>query len=357
LAHNVNLSAKAICGLGAYGLLCEKRGDRAKAQKVISLARQFATRWAKDADDGDHYKLAFDRRGTWSQKYNLVWDRILDLRFFPQPVLTREMEYYRAHQNKYGLPLDNRKDYTKLDWTLWTATLTRNRADFEALVGPVYRFLDETPSRVPMTDWYDTRDGHKVGFQARSVVGGVFLEMLYDQREWKHWAGRDTTKSKGWAELPKQPKLVPVVATSENQPARWRYTTNTPAEGWFKSGFDDSSWAEGEGGFGTTRTPAAVVQTTWNSADIWLRREINLTPVKGGDLEFRIHHDEDAEVYADGVLACHLGGFSTEYNEVPIRPEAKAKLAKSGKHTLAVHCHQTTGGQYIDVGVVNVIGE
>jgi hypothetical protein len=353
LAHNVNLSAKAICGLGAYAQLCQRRGERAKEQKSMSLARDFATQWAKDADDGDHYKLAFDKHGTWSQKYNLVWDRILNLRLFPQPVLVREMEFYRAHLNTFGLPLDNRKEYTKLDWTLWTATLTRNRADFEAIVAPVYRFLNESRSRVPMTDWYDTRDGHKVGFQARSVVGGVFLEMLYDQHEWKHWAGRDLTKAKGWAQMPKPPKIVSVVATSENQPSRWRFTTNAPVEGWFKPGFDDSSWSDGEAGFGTARTPGAVVRTTWNTSDIWLRREITVPSMKAKNLQWRIHHDDDADVYVDGALACHLNGYSSEYSEIPIRPEAKSQL-KSGKHTLAVHCHQNTGGQYIDVGLVSV---
>jgi hypothetical protein len=79
---------------------------------------------------------------------------------------------------KYGLPLDNRKEYTKLDWILWTASLTGRPEDFAALVDPVFDFLNETPDRIPMTDWYWTGDGRKVGFQARSVVGGVFIKML-----------------------------------------------------------------------------------------------------------------------------------------------------------------------------------
>jgi hypothetical protein len=353
LAHNVNLSVKAICGLGAYAQLCELRGEKAKAQKSMSLARDFATRWVKDADDVTHFKLAFDKHGTWSQKYNLVWDRILGLRLFPQPVLHEEMDFYKTHQNTYGLPLDNRKDYTKLDWTLWSATLTRNRGDFEMLVAPVYRFLNETPSRVPMTDWYDTRDGKKVGFQARSVVGGVFLELLYDQKEWRRWASQDVTKAKGWAALPKLPRIVPVVPTAENEPIRWRYTTSAPGEGWFKADFDSASWPEGEAGFGTKGTPGAVVRTTWNTPDIWLRREIILPDRKSSNLEWRIHHDEDAEVYLDGVLASRVSGYTTDYSEMAIDSAAKSKL-KPGKHLLAVHCKQTSGGQYIDVGLVDV---
>ena len=190
LAHNVNLSAKAIAALGAYALLCELKGDGAAAESHRKLAREFASRWVKEADDGDHYRLAFDKPGTWSQKYNLVWDRILGLGLFPPEVLKKEMAYYKRIQDRYGLALDNRKPYTKLDWTLWTATLTGSQADMDALVAPVYDFLNETPDRVPMTDWYWTQTGKKAGFQARSVVGGVFLKLLYDPAVWKKWSSR-----------------------------------------------------------------------------------------------------------------------------------------------------------------------
>lgn len=202
LAHNVNLSAKAICGLGAYAKLCEMRGEKAKAKELMQMAKEFATRWAKEADDGDHFRLAFDKPDTWSQKYNLVWDRILGLNLFPDSIRRKEMDYYKTKQNAFGLPLDNRKDYTKLDWTLWTATLTQDRKDFDALVSPVIKFLNETPDRVPMTDWFNTKTAKKSGFQARSVVGGVFLQMLYDRGTWKKWAKRDETKSSNWAPIP-----------------------------------------------------------------------------------------------------------------------------------------------------------
>ena len=190
LAHNVNLSAKAICGLGAFAKMCELRGDADQAARYRQLARDFAARWVKEADDGDHFRLAFDRPGTWSQKYNLVWDRILGLDLFPAEVLRKELAFYKTVQNPYGLPLDNRQTYTKLDWVLWTATLTQERADFDALLDPVIRFLNETPDRVPMTDWYFTDTGRRRGFTARPVIGGVFLQMLYDRDVWKRYAGR-----------------------------------------------------------------------------------------------------------------------------------------------------------------------
>jgi hypothetical protein len=188
LAHNVNLSAKAIVALGAFARLSEMRGEKAAAADYRKLAEAFAGRWTKEAADGDHYRLAFDRPGTWSQKYNLVWDRVLGLNLFPPAVAQKEMAYYRRIQERYGLPLDNRRLYTKLDWITWTATLTGSRADFEALVDPVFDVLNATPHRIPMTDWYWTHDATKAGFQARSVVGGVFLRLLYDQAVWKKWA-------------------------------------------------------------------------------------------------------------------------------------------------------------------------
>ncbi len=129
-----------------------------------------------------------------------MWDRLLGLNLFPESVFRKEMDFYRGLQNAYGLPLDNRKDYTKLDWILWTATLTRDRGDFAALTGPVYRFLHESPSRVPMTDWYDTKTGRMVGFRARPVVGGVFLQMLYAEEIRGKWAARAGGQTPGGLE-------------------------------------------------------------------------------------------------------------------------------------------------------------
>jgi hypothetical protein len=178
LAHNGNLSLKAILALAAYGRLAEQTGHAAEAREYSDLARDFAKRWAQMASDGDHYRLAFDKPGTWSQKYNLVWDRLLNLRIFPPQITHTEIAYYKTKMNAYGLPLDNRATYTKLDWLVWTASLAESREDFEALFHPAYRFADETPTRVPLTDLYWTQDAKQHAFQARSVVGGIFIKML-----------------------------------------------------------------------------------------------------------------------------------------------------------------------------------
>jgi hypothetical protein len=188
LAHNANLSIKAILALGSYGRLADMLGHQDAAAEYRRTAQEFAKKWVPMASDGDHYKLAFDKSGTWSQKYNLVWDRLLGLNLFPPEVARTEIAYYIAHQNKYGLPLDNRRPYTKLDWILWTAMLADSQSDFEKIVAPAYQFANDSESRVPLTDWYDTVTAKQQGFQARSVVGGLFIKMLTDPAMWKKYA-------------------------------------------------------------------------------------------------------------------------------------------------------------------------
>lgn len=187
LARNANLSLKAILALAAYGRLAEALGKGAAATEYRTLAEEFARRWIALAVEGDHTRLAFDRAESWSQKYNLVWDRILGLGLFPPEVVEREVAFALGHLERYGLPLDSRRSYTKLDWEVWVATLAERRADFERLIEPLLGWTRETPSRVPLTDWYDTKSGKQEGFQARSVVGGVFVKMLADRQTWREW--------------------------------------------------------------------------------------------------------------------------------------------------------------------------
>jgi hypothetical protein len=188
LAHNANLSVKAIDALGAYAQMAGKLGKADVAADYMKAARGMAGQWQSMAVDGDHYKLAFDRPGTWSQKYNLVWDDLLDLHLFPPKVRDTEMAFYLSHENTFGVPLDNRATYTKLDWEIWTATLAGgNQSEFKRFVGPIGNWVNEGPSRVPLTDWYDTLTGKQQGFQARSVVGGVYIKPLSDPALARKW--------------------------------------------------------------------------------------------------------------------------------------------------------------------------
>jgi Domain of unknown function (DUF4965)/Domain of unknown function (DUF1793)/Domain of unknown function (DUF5127)/Domain of unknown function (DUF4964) len=195
LAHNANLSIKAIEALDAYAILARGVGKSEVAEQYARLAAEMAGKWQLMAIDGDHYKLAFDKPGTWSQKYNLVWDKVMDLNLFPAKVRQTELAYYLEHMNQFGLPLDNRADYTKLDWSIWTATLAEpgQAAEAEAynqILDRTGHWINEGPSRVPLTDWYDTKTGKQIGFQARSVVGGVYIKALANKVLAEKWRNR-----------------------------------------------------------------------------------------------------------------------------------------------------------------------
>ena len=180
-AHNTNLSVKAIMGVAGYALMAQLKGLDDVYNKYMNRAREMAVKWEQDAREGDHYRLAFDRPDTWSQKYNMVWDKLWKLNLFPNGAMEREVKYYLTKQNRYGLPLDIRRDYTKSDWIMWTAAMSKDKKTFVKFVEPLYNYMNETESRVPTSDWYDTKTAQMVGFKARSVIAGHWMRVLAEK--------------------------------------------------------------------------------------------------------------------------------------------------------------------------------
>jgi hypothetical protein len=165
-------------------------GYKEKAVTTTARAKEMAKEWVKLATEGNHTLLAYDQKSTWSQKYNLVWDKLLGFNLFPKEVYRKEIAYYKTVEAQFGIPLDSRERYSKNDWITWTATLADNIADFRTIFDPVYLYADKTPDRVPVSDWYIVDNARLVGFQARSVVGGFYIKMLDNKVLWKKWAAK-----------------------------------------------------------------------------------------------------------------------------------------------------------------------
>ncbi|MBV4382678.1 DUF4965 domain-containing protein [Bacteroides thetaiotaomicron] len=180
-AHNANLSVKAIMGVAGYSEMAHMLGLYDVAEKYAGIAKKMAVKWEEMANEGDHYRLAFDRENTWSQKYNMIWDKMWNLNLFPNNVIDKEINYYLTKQNPYGLPLDSRKEYTKSDWIMWTAAMSSDLETFKKFIDPLYKYINETTSRVPISDWHHTDSGEWVGFKARSVIGGYWMQVLMDK--------------------------------------------------------------------------------------------------------------------------------------------------------------------------------
>jgi len=177
--------------------------------------------------------------------------------------------------------------------------------------------------------------------------------MTYDRALVKMDKARIVAAAKQLFERP--PQLNVLAATSQSQPQTWRYTIEKPAESWNSPEFDDSGWKSGPAGFGSKDAPHAIVRSEWKSPDIWLRRAFEIEKLPGGgELMLIVHHDEDAEVYLNGTLVKSLSGHVRHYGPSLLDAAAR-KALRPGKNTIAVHCHQTTGAQYIDAGLMDIV--
>ena len=172
LARNCNLSLKAILGIAAYADLS---GDAS----YMETAKQWAKNWERDAK-ADHVgtRLTFDKADSWSMKYNMVWDTLLGYGIFSDEVKKNEIKVYAEKMNRYGVPLDSRAAFTKIDWLMWSTCIWDDKEYFEQVCEAIANMLNETTDRVPMTDWYDTRTAEYLAFINRSVVGGLFINLL-----------------------------------------------------------------------------------------------------------------------------------------------------------------------------------
>jgi len=148
--------------------------------------------------------------------------------------------------------------------------------------------------------------------------------------------------------------LSEVLPTSFIKSNVWSYTTTQPESTWYTTAFNDKNWTKAAGGFGSNGTPGGNIRTSWTTSDIWMRQNFrlgNLTPDLLDNLILLVHHDENCEIYINGVLACTLDGYTGGYVSCKINDLAKKALVPNGDNTISIHCHQTTGGQYIDAGI------
>lgn len=180
--QNTNLSIKAILAVAAYADLIPYIGGNVRdIPKFEQYAKDMALLWEADARDGDHYRMEFHKPGTWSQKYNLVWDMMWNKKLFPQEVIDREISYYLTKQTTFGLPLDCRDTQTKADWILWTASMSPDTETFLKFSDLLYKYVNETSTRIPLSDYYETSNGQSINFSARSVLGGLWMKVLMDK--------------------------------------------------------------------------------------------------------------------------------------------------------------------------------
>ncbi len=181
LAHNCNLSLKAIMGLQGMSIIMNMMGNTEKSGYYRKEAEKMAQKWKETAINGDgSTKLAFDQPNTYSMKYNMIWDKVWKTELFGRELMDKELQSNKKYFNKYGMPLDIRADYTKSDWLVWVASMASDKETFEEFINPLWDFYNETDTRVPMTDWYDTVSGKMVSFKHRSVQGGLFMKLMIE---------------------------------------------------------------------------------------------------------------------------------------------------------------------------------
>lgn len=329
--QNTNLSIKGITAISAYADVAEMLGS-ATARTIANYrqkAKDMGLIWEAAARAGQHYKMGFaDSDDTWSQKYNLLWDKMFAYNNFPPYVFDREMTWYLQHNPTYGTPLDGRDNSAKSDWLMWTAALASDMPTFEALSDKHWDYINETTSRIPLSDWYDCSTGRSMNFSARSVIAGLWAKVLMDRELAKLPAASTAWEPKGnhiktrWAAdidpenvLPEYPR--PLMEREEwvNLNGLWDYaivpSSNTMSDDNFKG---DKILVP----FAIESSLSGVCMPLEPGDAIWYKKEIEIpSGWVGRNVIMHIGAaDYEATVYANGCTArqqvvSHKGGHTS----------------------------------------------
>ncbi len=351
--QNTNLSLKAITAVAAYAELAKYIGDD-KADSFAGTAKNMALLWEADARDGDHYRMEFHRPGTWSQKYNLVWDRMWGYNNFPAEIVDREVNFYLNHQQKYGLPLDSRDMQTKSDWIFWTASLAPDTDTFLRFSDRHWDYMNETTSRIPLSDFYLADRGTSCNFSGRSVIGGLWIKVLKDriqpkpsQTAWEpkgnHIKTRWTYDVDSECPLPEYPRPLMVRKDWVNLNGLWDYAIT-----------DGAAPSEYEGKilvpYPIESSLSGVMRPLEPGKTLWYKREITIpSSWKGKRVLINFGAvDYDAEVYVNGTtgrqrVASHTGGHTA------FSADITSKLT-DGKATIYVKVVDSTDERNQPVG-------
>jgi hypothetical protein len=323
-AHNANLSIKAIMGVAAFAELCQMRGRNDLYTRYMDIAKKMAQIWEIDARDGDHYKLAFDKPNSWSQKYNLVWDKLWGINIFPKQVREREMKYYLTKQNTWGLPLDSRQGYTKSDWLIWSASMADDTETFLKFSDPLWKWVNETVDRVPLCDWYWTDSKHMTGFRARSVIGGHWMKVLMDKYAPKEDPSAETWAPQGYkiktrwaaqvnpeAPLPEYPRPQLVRHDWQNLNGLWKYSITPQTQRYnIPTKWDGNILVP----FPVESSLSGVMRMLDKTYYLWYQREFTIPENWAGRnvlLNFGAV-DYQTRVFVNGTMVgTHVGGFSS----------------------------------------------
>lgn len=322
--QNTNLSIKAIIAIAAYSDLIPYIGANMRdVEKYRGYAEEMALLWEADARDGDHYRMEFHKPGSWSQKYNLVWEKAWGLNIFPAEVIDREIKFYLTKQYKYGLPLDCRDLQTKSDWIMWTAAMSPDTDTFLKFSDCHYAYMNETPSRIPLSDFYTVDNGVSCNFSARSVIGGLWMKVLMDKIMPKEqpigWAPKGNHIKTRWAAqvnpecpLPEYPRPLMQRENWLNLNGLWDYAI-TDANG-LPSEFEGQILVP----FAIESSLSGVMRPLEPGKALWYKREINI-PADWNGKKILLHFgavDYKADVYINGTygrncVGSHIGGHSS----------------------------------------------